>query len=74
MFSSLDWLPPFRWVRPLVGMPPEETGFQQVRNFNYLGYLTYIEENDINVTLHRYSIPNGIIKKRCGTYTTSDTN
>jgi len=74
MFSSLDWLPPFRWVRPLIGMPPEETGFQHVRNFNYLGYLTHIEETDINITIQSYSIPDGIIKRQCGTYMTKKTN
>jgi hypothetical protein len=74
MFSSLDWLPQFRWISLLVGVPPKETGFQQVHNFDYSRNLTYIEENDINVTIQRYNIPNGIIKRHFGTYMTSDTN
>jgi len=55
-FSSLDWLPTFRWISPLAGMPPDETGFQQVHNFDYLENLTYIEENDINLLAPEFYI------------------
>jgi hypothetical protein len=74
MFTSLDCQPPFRWAGPLLGAPPEETDLQQVYNLNYLGNLTYIEENDISITMQRHKIPNDNIKRHFGICMKTDTN
>jgi hypothetical protein len=74
MFSSLDYLPPFRWVSPMAGVPPEEKDLQQFYNFNYLGNLTYNEGNYINITIQRHNIPNGNIKRHFGICMTTETN